>query len=353
MKHQLKKIQLHPGGTGTFKISPALHPINSTTQLNRNKTLNFFKMNKLLLLLAFGIITLSGGAQKNSEFTPLFNGKDLSQWIMPGEEAGFEVSNGILITTNPDGSDLFTKKQYGNFVLKFEYLLSEVGNSGVLLRCDPENPWETGVEVQLLAPWTPRRDDLHCTGSIYGHVPVSNRPDETTGIWHKMEIKCDRHKITVRVDGQLTTTALIDTVESMQNKQLTGAVGFQSNHSKEGEYARFRNIHINDLDSDWQYLKAGFYLEDAALRKQTYVAALKAGPSLISSLSKLLNDDHPAAQSGAKQALFDIAARSTDPGIPGEQHQKVARALRKSIKKCSSPEAADYLHWLLQMVKSP
>ena len=90
-------------------------------------------------------------------------------------------------------------------------MLSKVGNSGVFIRRNPSVPGD-GFEVQLLAPWTPWRDDLHCTGSMYGHVAVTNRPDETTGLWYKMEIKCDRNIVTVSVNDTVTTVADIDTV---------------------------------------------------------------------------------------------------------------------------------------------
>src|SRR5690606_38985224 len=198
---------------------------------------------------------------------------------------------------------VFTLKQYGNYIFRFEYLLSEVGNSGVLIRCDPENPWETGVEVQLLAPWTPYRDDLHCTASLYGHVPVTIRPDETTGIWHKMEIKCDRKLISILVDGIEATKVNTDTVGSMQEKLLYGYIGFQSNHSNAGEYAYFKNITIHDLDNNPEYISRGFGDMDERVRKQAREAAVALGEPMVNQLAAMLESENIMSQAGAKQEI--------------------------------------------------
>lgn len=309
-------------------------------------------MKKLLRLFVLSGIILSGCSQDKESPISLFNGKDLTNWVMPGEVPGFKVSDGIIIAEPTNGSDIFTRKQFGNFIFKFEYLLSKVGNSGVLIRCDPADPWGTGVEVQLLAPWTPYRDDLHCTGSIYDHVAVSNRPDETTGIWHKMEIKCDRKNISISVDGQVVTVANIDTVESMKNKHLSGAIGFQSNHSEEGEFAHFRNISIIDMDTNPEYVAKGFYEEDMYVREQAYKAAEKLGTPMIEILAQMFGNKNMVAKTGAKQVLFDITAQSTAPGVIGTKKKAVIHALQKSIKNSPSETASGYLRWLQEMAES-
>jgi hypothetical protein len=232
-----------------------------------------------------------------------------------------------------------------------EYLLSEVGNSGVLIRCDPENAWGTGVEVQLLAPWTPWRDDLHCTGSIYGHVAVANRPDETTGIWHSMEIRCDRNTITISVDDAITTKARIDTVKTMEGKLLCGAIGLQVNHaSAEGQFAKFRNIQIMELDADPEYVCKGFYETDSLLRSQAYAAAIDLGAIMIEPLSMMMSGEDPVAKSGSKQVLFDIVARATAPRGTEAYKDDVASALKKSARNTPSEITATYLEWLSGMI---
>ena len=311
-------------------------------------------MKKIIRIgLLAAIVVTSCTPRENEGFTALFDGSDLDEWVL-GPEGGFEIIDGQLHTGSfGKGNDLFTKEWYCNFVLRLEFLLSEVGNSGVLIRCDPEAPWETGVEVQLLAPWTPWRDDLHCTGSLYGHVAVTNRPDESTGIWHTMEIRCDRNKITVSVDDSLATIASLDTVKTLAGKNICGAIGLQVNHAeKEGQFARFRHIHIKDLDADPQYVSQGFYEIDSLFRSQAYNAAVDLGADMVEPLAALLSGGDPLAKSGAKQVLFDIVARATAPDGEEAYRNDVAKALQGSAGSASSEIAKTYLEWLLGMLQS-
>ena len=290
-------------------------------------------------------------AQIYGECMPVFNGRDLTGWN-PGKPGSFEVVNAELITRSSGaGNDIYTTKQYSNFILRLEFLLSEVGNSGVFIRRDPSKPG-SGFEVQLLAPWTPWRDDLHCTGSLYGHVAVQNRPDETTGRWYKMEIKCDRNLISVSVNNKITTRADCDTVKTLADKPVTGFIGFQGNHAeKESQFAKFRNICIIDLDADSEYVINGFYTRNALFRDQAVSAAVNLGPEMIEPLSGLLSDQDPAAANSARQALFDIAAKASDPSLPSKARKETWKALRKTAASASSPISAEYLRWLNGMIK--
>ncbi len=310
-------------------------------------------MTKKLISLFIALLAVSAFSESSDGVTSLFNGKDLTNWTMPpGKAPAFKVVDGVMETRPCGGSDLFTVAQFGNFIFRFEYLLSKVGNSGVLLRCDPNDPWGTGVEVQLLAPWTPYRDDLHCTASVYGYIAVTNRPDETTGIWHRMEIKYDRKMITIAVDGKLATVANIDTVAGMKDKQLTGSIGFQSNHSNEGEFALFRNLELKNLDADPEYVKAGFSDDDARIRTLAHAAAVALGNPMIAPLAKMLDGDNVVARSGAKQVLFDIVAKASAPQTSSSDKKAVARSLKTCLKAKPSDITAAYLKSLLTMIQS-
>jgi len=308
--------------------------------------------NTVLFYLLVTLLFSSCMPQEETGLTSLFDGRDLEAWNL-GPEGGFEIIKGELYTGSEEGNDLFTKKWYCNYVLSLEYMLSDVGNSGVLIRCDPEAAWETGVEVQLLAPWTPYRDDLHCTGSLYGHVAVANRPDETTGIWHKMEIKCDRNIIRISVDDSMTTLANIDTVISMEDKLICGAIGLQVNHAeKESQFAKFRNIYIRDLDIVPEYVCEGFFETDSVFRAQAYTAALNLGAEIVEPLALMMSGENPLAISGSKQVLFDIVARATD--LQGEKNYRndVAIALNNSAESATSEIVKNYLEWLSGMIKN-
>ena len=308
-------------------------------------------MKKFFLIsCAIFFYTLSGSSQGADKFAPLFNGKDLSNWTLQ-KPGGFEVTDGEMVSRSSGaGTDIYSKESFGNFILRLEFFLSEVGNSGVFIRTDPAIP-ASGFEVQLLAPWTPYRDDLHCTGSMYGHVAVTNRPDETTGKWYKMEIKCDRNIVTVSIDGKVTTMANTDTVKTMAGKPFSGLVGFQGNHSTKGQYVKLRNIQICDLDAEPEYVLKGFSQRNDELRVQAHSAASDLGAQMLDPLAGMMAQPDPVISAGAKQALFDIVAKASAPDAPAESKKEVAAGIKRTIKNSKSDIAKNYLKWLSGMVK--
>src|SRR5690606_3146759 len=51
-----------------------------------------------------------------------------------------------------DGGDLMTREQFGDFEFRYDWKISEGGNSGVIYRVteDSQQPWHTGPEMQIL-----------------------------------------------------------------------------------------------------------------------------------------------------------------------------------------------------------
>src|SRR6476659_1662282 len=92
-------------------------------------------------------------------FTPIFNGKDLDDWVYGtkgnamkiGEGYKVDAAQGIVYCTKKDGGNLYTKKEYGNFVLRFEFKVEENGNNGIGIRAPLEGAASyQGMEIQVL-----------------------------------------------------------------------------------------------------------------------------------------------------------------------------------------------------------
>jgi len=66
-------------------------------------------MKRIFILFTFIVTFLSGFAQDKNHFSPLFNGNDLCNWIMLEGVPAFNVSDGVIVTTCRNGSDLFTQ----------------------------------------------------------------------------------------------------------------------------------------------------------------------------------------------------------------------------------------------------
>jgi hypothetical protein len=302
----------------------------------------------LSILLACTLASPSvGQGDPERGFEPLFNGRDLAGWE---EVDGFLADEGTILTRGAKAGDLFTQAEYGNYILRFDYKLSEVGNSGVFLRAEPGNVAESGFEVQLLAPWTPYRDDLHCTGSLYGHVPVTNRPDESTGIWHSMEIVLDRDIVIVSVDGQMASWAQTERVDTLHGKNPRGRIGFQGNHSNPEQWVRFRNPRIKNLDTDVDYVLRGFRWTDPQIRRTTHDTAVQLGAAAIPGLCQLIAAPDPVGPSAAREALFAIAARASAPDFPRASRDAMREMLGDEREKAESPEVKGYLGWLRRML---
>lgn len=83
----------------------------------------------LALWLALLLQTVEPG------FTPLFDGKSLKGWILVGGHGpGYVVENGLLVCPAEGGGNLFTEKEYANFILRFEFRMEPGGNNGVGIR---------------------------------------------------------------------------------------------------------------------------------------------------------------------------------------------------------------------------
>lgn len=172
----------------------------------------------------------------------------LGQWDIVGNPAAWSMVGGVIRCEGGMGDGwLRSKEQYADFSLRLEYKISPGGNSGVFIRCAADgNPWETGYECQI-SNEQPPRDALHCTGSLYGYVPVNPRPDESPDVWHTYEIVCKNKRIIVIVDGRKTVDVDQDNVDAIKDKPLSGYIGLQDAHSPEGHYVEFRNIQIRVL----------------------------------------------------------------------------------------------------------
>ena len=74
----------------------------------------------LAIGLALVPMLASRGADEEG-FKPIFNGKDLTGWkFLEKRGDGYAVENGLLVCPAGGGGNLFTEKEYANFILRFE-----------------------------------------------------------------------------------------------------------------------------------------------------------------------------------------------------------------------------------------
>ena len=65
-------------------------------------------------------------------FTSLFDGKTLNGWkLMGGTGPGYVVRDGMIVCPKDGGGNLFTEKEYSDFVFRCEFKLEKAGNKRV------------------------------------------------------------------------------------------------------------------------------------------------------------------------------------------------------------------------------
>ena len=168
--------------------------------------------------------------EKARGFEMLFDGTDLSKWH--GDLEGYTVVNGAIYVSANYGAtgNLYTNKEYRNFVYRFEFCFLEEGvNNGVGIRT-PENvdaAYEGMCELQILdhdapvyAGWL---QDYQVHGSIYGVVPAKRLKHKPLGEWSTEEIIVQGDHIKVTVNGEVITDADVRKVTKGHNVAPDGS----------------------------------------------------------------------------------------------------------------------------------
>jgi hypothetical protein len=216
---------------------------------------------------------IPGVAQAQEQgFTTLFNGKDLTGWVY-GRRAGgaenksgkgYQVENGVLFTTKEDGGNLYTEKEYSDFVFRFEFKLTENANNGIGIRAPLEGDAAyAGIEIQVLDDGGSQYTNLKPAqyhGSIYQMFPATRGHQKPVGEWNSEEITVKGRQITVKLNGVTITSGNLDDVKDEEllktHRDMSkpegsrgiantkGHVGFLGH----GARVDFRNVRIKATD---------------------------------------------------------------------------------------------------------
>ncbi len=134
----------------------------------------------------------------------LFNGTDLSGWIIYGTEKWY-VEEGVLICESGPNAQygyLGTDDYYKNFVLNLEFMQESNGNSGVFFRSTVDGTNISGWQVEVAPPGL-------FTGGIYESygrgwlIKPSLGKDSSLimGDWNKLTVKVEDETVTTWLNG--------------------------------------------------------------------------------------------------------------------------------------------------------
>jgi HEAT repeat protein len=188
-------------------------------------------------------------------FAPLFNGRDLEGWT--GDTKGYAAESGKIVIHPELGSgNLYTAREYADFVLRFEFKLSPAANNGLGVRAPLEGDAAyAGMELQILEDGSPVYWGLkpyQYHGSIYGVVPARRGALKPVGEWNTEEVTVRGRRVAVVVNGTTVVDADIDaaatggTIDGQNHpglKREAGRIGFLGH----GSIVEFRRIRLKEL----------------------------------------------------------------------------------------------------------
>lgn len=201
------------------------------------------------------VLATSAAFAQAADWTPLFDGKTLGGWQQQNGTATYAVEKGTVLGKTTEGSPnsfLCTKKDYGDFELKFEVKVDDALNSGVQIRSlsKPEikNGRVHGPQVEIATNGT--------AGFVYGEALGTgwlsedrSDPKATAafkkGQWNAYRVLAVGKSIKTWVNG-VPVADLIDEKSGM----ASGFIGLQVHGIKRGTgpyEVRWRNIQIKDL----------------------------------------------------------------------------------------------------------
>jgi hypothetical protein len=209
------------------------------------------KIATLLAVVFAATIAANAPAAPDDEkdFTPLFNGQDLTGWqLRDGNKPSWTAEpGGILKNTvkegEHNGSDLVTTKKFWNFTVRYEYMTPDDSNSGFYLR--------GRHEIQILGDYKPdAQPNDTCNGSIYGFKAPDKFVTKPGGQWQTVEATMISNRITVTLNGVLVH----DNVECNkatgseldENVTRPGPIMLQGDHGT----VSFRNIRLKVLPDE-------------------------------------------------------------------------------------------------------
>jgi hypothetical protein len=207
--------------------------------------------------------------EKKEGFEVLFDGTSMHKWT--GNTTDYVPVDGTIYVTAQYGGtgNLYTKKEYSDFVFRFEFAFMRKGvNNGVGVRTPMgvDAAYE-GMELQILdhdAPIYKNLREYQQHGSVYGIIAAKRVKFPALGEWNTEEIRFEGDNVKVTVNGEVILEGNIReacqghnvapdggkknpyTVDKKNHPGLfnkKGHIGFLGH----GAGVKFRNIRILDL----------------------------------------------------------------------------------------------------------
>ena len=225
------------------------------------------------LLLAIVLLTtplLSASAQRS-----LFNGKDLSGWVIHGTEKWYVEDGELVCESGPDEEYgyLATENSYKNFELTLEFKQEADGNSGVFFRSSLDGTRISGWQVEVAPPGNDTGGIYESYGRGWLITPEAEKDEALNmGEWNQLRVRV----IGTRVRTWLNGVPMI-VLDDAKIGRAYGQIALQI-HDGGGIKVRWRNIKVKELPAytgENSFLYRVQFLRAAPGRLEELIALIK------------------------------------------------------------------------------
>jgi len=197
----------------------------------------------LLTLLLSGCS--ASRSQSSKKGVSLFNGKDLSGWVVHGTEKWYVENGELVCESGPDKAYgyLATAKQYKDMDLTVDFKQEANGNSGVFFHSSLEGIIITGWQAEVAPPGSN-------TGGIYESYgrgwlikpdPADEKAAFRPGDWNTLRVRVVGDEVTTWLNGKQMIT-----LKDEKIGQATGQIALQIREGG-GIKVRWRNLRVVEL----------------------------------------------------------------------------------------------------------
>ncbi|MEE9367997.1 MAG: DUF1080 domain-containing protein [Pontiella sp.] len=187
---------------------------------------------------------------------PSSGGETPKEW--QGALENYEFSDGMILCKKGKGGTVFTKKEYADFAVRFEFKVPPGGNNGLAIRYPGKgNPAYIGMcELQVLdntAEKYAKLDPRQFHGSAYGMTAAHRGYQRPVSEWNFQTVEVIGSTIKVELNGTLILDADLSTVTEFKGDRkhsgkdlIKGHFGFAGHNDP----VAFRNIKIKELSHE-------------------------------------------------------------------------------------------------------
>lgn len=184
-------------------------------------------------------------------FKPIFDGKSFDGW--QGAVENYEIIDEAIRCKKGKGGVLFTKDEFADFQVAFEFKLPPNGNNGLAIRYPGkgDGAYSGMCELQVLDDAYKGIDPRQAHGSAYGMVAAARGYQRPIGEWNYQVVTVMGPKIEVELNGTRILDADLSTVTEFHGKRehpgkdlKTGYFGFCGHNDS----VEFKNIRIRKIE---------------------------------------------------------------------------------------------------------